>query len=121
MKDELLRWLTLYAAFGFGLFTLILIVRSYRRVGLPTWPLHSRWIVVLLVGSWAGRIGDLAIARNFGTSLNPTHSIGWWIIMNVSLTWVAIRMLTGKLVIVDKPRASERIDDTRVVVAIEEQ
>lgn len=103
MKDEILRWLVVYAALAFGFFTLALIIRTYRRVGRPKWPLHSRWIVVTLVGSWGGRVGDLALARNFGTDLNPPHTVVWWFVMDVSLTWVAYRMFTGRLVLMDQP------------------
>lgn len=108
MKDELLRWLNVYAAIAFTVFTILLVIRTHRRVGRPSWPLHSRWLVVMLVGSWGGRIVDLALARNFGTDLNPPRTVVWWFVMDVSLTWVFFRMVTGRLILMDQPRPPGR-------------
>lgn len=106
--DEVLRWLVLYAAVAFAAFTVLLIVRSWRRVGRPRWPLHSRWVIVLLVGSWGGRVIDLALARGFGFDLNAPHTILWWLVMNVSLTWIGYRVATGRLILEDVPRRRGR-------------
>jgi hypothetical protein len=101
-EETVLRWAVLYTAISFGALALLLTVQTYRRIGRPRWPVHSRWILTALVGAWAGRIIDLALARQFDWGLNPPHTIVWWLSMDVMATWTIVRLATGRLLIADR-------------------
>ena len=120
--DSIVAGEVFYAAGGFAVFAVLLVASAWHRCGRPrfklqgddgepSWrrwaetaacgPWQGRWIVAAMFVAWAVRLLDLAAARIAGAALNPPRTVVWWAMIDLTVTWVAARWLTGGLGVTD--------------------
>ena len=102
-NETLFIWLLLYGASGFGAFALALGLRAWRKARRPGWPVSGRWLVTMLFAAMAWRFADAAIVRWRHATVVPPHAIIQWVLIDLLLTWVAVRWARGRLLLGDPP------------------